>query len=460
MTDFNAPPPVATPSSAAPDAGGPHFPLAGRSPPAARPIEFGGWLPAFKLFGNCGAHPQFAHTAEPPAGYCFVNSGGADSAASRPRRLWRRALAAPRVAAAAVQLALDCFRDGAGPASTLRFLLSRHLRSQLALPASERPVFITSVPFTLGQYPWVIEIEDTISLFFPFVHNGRTAGVNMAEARCFRPLRTLLEAPNCRAIVTHMKSTADSLPRLFDSAIVGEKTHHIPLGVALPPAPKQPRSRDRVELLFSNSWHQGPSSFYIRGGLDVLEAFAQVAPRHPRARLTLRTMLPEDLAPRYRRLIEQCGVRVLDRFMPNEEWAALREASHIYVLPSDRIHIVSVLQAMSYGMATIVSDGWGMQEYVDHMRTGWVAPGRYGKVTWCDEATGTLREEYSLMRTADPQMVARLAEAFTRLIEDEATRDRMGGAARAEVETRFNLENWNRGLQRIFDRSLPGEKAA
>ena len=40
----------------------------------AVPVEFLGWLPTFKWFGNCGAHPQFGHTERPPAGYKFVRS--------------------------------------------------------------------------------------------------------------------------------------------------------------------------------------------------------------------------------------------------------------------------------------------------------------------------------------------------------------------------------------------------
>ena len=38
------------------------------------PIEFAGWLPCFREFGNCGRHPQFAHAGAPPAGYRFVSS--------------------------------------------------------------------------------------------------------------------------------------------------------------------------------------------------------------------------------------------------------------------------------------------------------------------------------------------------------------------------------------------------
>ncbi|MFM7149694.1 MAG: hypothetical protein ACKO23_07620, partial [Gemmataceae bacterium] len=38
------------------------------------PVEFAGWLPIFEFSGNCGRHPQFAHTQEPPPGYRFTCS--------------------------------------------------------------------------------------------------------------------------------------------------------------------------------------------------------------------------------------------------------------------------------------------------------------------------------------------------------------------------------------------------
>ena len=45
------------------------------------PVEFTGWLPVFLNFGNCGTHPQFAHTQEPPPGYRFVRSKPAEGVA-------------------------------------------------------------------------------------------------------------------------------------------------------------------------------------------------------------------------------------------------------------------------------------------------------------------------------------------------------------------------------------------
>jgi glycosyltransferase involved in cell wall biosynthesis len=76
----------------------------------------------------------------------------------------------------------------------------------------------------------------------------------------------------------------------------------------------------------------------------------------------------------------------------------------IYVLPSARLHVVSILQAMAHGLAVVVSDGWGIDEYVDDGRNAVVVPGRYGKCSWMD-GNGMLRENYEPLLSADPVVV-------------------------------------------------------
>src|SRR5262249_6500902 len=138
------------------------------------------------------------------------------------------------VLTAAVRLFFRLLGRGAKPVPTLRFLRSRHYQSQLMLPRRPRLVFLTSVPYTFGQHPWVIEIEDCISLFFPFVGNGQTGNLPIEQSPYLPIVRALLESDNCRGIITHMRATADALPVLFRSERIAAKTFHVPLGVRLP----------------------------------------------------------------------------------------------------------------------------------------------------------------------------------------------------------------------------------
>ena len=58
------------------------------------------------------------------------------------------------------------------------------------------------------------------------------------------------------------------------------------------------------------------------------------------------------------------------------------------------------------------------------------------------------------MYTSDPAVVEGIVEAVSRLVEDRQLRARLGQTARADVETKFNVEQWNRGLQAAFDRAM------
>ncbi len=455
---------------------------------SASAVEFAGWLPVYELAGNCGQHPQFKHTGEPPAGYRFTCSAPAEARAyGLGERLslslqnaWcaaigganavLRILAAflrPRAGVtlrarvnvffALIRLVFSLLIRGCSPVAILKFLQTRNLQSQLLIGDHREPVLLTSMPFTFGQSPWVIEIEDPTTLFFPHIQNGNTAHLDYATTPVFPIVKTLLEADSCKAILTHMQSTAKLVATLFDSDIITRKIVHSPLGVKLPAKHQRhdPAGDDEpIELLFINSWCQVPENFYVRGGLDVLEAFDILRIRYPQLRLTLRTDLP-GLADHFHRIIEAGNVRIINRFVTAEEMADLHESSHIFLLPAARVHIVSLLQAMSYGLAVVGSDGWGMQEYLEDDRNGLVVEGRHGVASWPDEEAGVLRENYQTMHTADPVVVEGIVEAVSRLVEDRALRRRLGRAARQDVQDRFNLDQWNRGLQRALDMARP-----
>jgi glycosyltransferase involved in cell wall biosynthesis len=447
------------------------------------PVEFAGWLPIYEASGNCGRHPQFRHTADPPPGYRFTCS--APPARTGPS-LWERLLpvlevvgqallavallfrplvalfqpgprggwrARARVLAALARLAVALRRNGGRLVPILCFLRTRHFRSQVLLGNRRDLVFLTSMPYTYGQGPWVVEIEDPTTLFYPHIQNGQTCSADLARSPYFPIVKTFLEHDSCKGVLTHMRSTAGLVRALFRSEAVSAKVRYVPLGVPLPARWQRHEESEPIDLLFINSWCQVPTNFYNRGGLDVLEAFATLKERYPQLRLTIRSHLP-GLAPHYHRILESGWVRVIDRFLSAEEMDALLADSHIFLLPAARVHIVSLLQAMSYGLAVVASDGWGIEEYVEHGRNGLVVKGRYGKVSWADEEAGMLREDYGPMGLSDPEVVRGLVDAVSLLVEDRLLRRRLGREARRDVETQYNLERWNQGLKEAFDQAL------
>ncbi len=442
-------------------------------------IEFAGSLPVFARFGNCGFHPQFGHTDRPPEGYRFIRKkfGREDRSISDVERVILLFVWCFRIAIVAAialvriiarygivhffrmcgRLMWQCVvfaRAGAGPIPILRFLQSRHFRSQMMLPRRASLTFITSVPYTYNQRPWIIEIEDSTTLFFPFFENGKTYKIDIRQSPYYRIVRSLLESHQCRGIVTHVKSTADTLPKLFASELIAKKTSYIPCGVKVPLRwQRHEHEGGPIDLLFTCSWHQNPQSFYLRGGLEVLDAFAILHERYPQLRLTLRTHLP-PLAERHLRIVDRCWVRVIPRYLPEKEMDQLFESSHVFLLPAARIHIISLLKAMSYGHVVVATDGWAFEEYLTHDDNGLVVPGRYGKVSWMDEQTGILRENYKRMYKSDPIVVAGIVEQVSRVVDDIHLRRRIGQNARHAVETKYNIDSWNLGLKEAFDKAI------
>jgi glycosyltransferase involved in cell wall biosynthesis len=447
------------------------------------PVEFAGWLPVYRSSGNCGQHPQFAHTQAPPPGFRFTRSGRPPTepdplapAATPPgltTRLWRGLGAAFSLPAAVVRNSLDLgpaasltalaalvrlavrvLRGGCRPGAVARFLQTRHFRSQAMLAKGEGLVYLTAVPFTYGQRPWVIALESPTTLFHPFLQAGATLDVDVARSPYLRIVKALLESDRCRGIIAHVRSTARALPVLFGSDLIARKVSYCPRGVSLPDhRQSQEADGDDLELLFAGPWDQDPDGFFLRGGLDVLEAFALLHARYPRLRLTLRSRLPPRLSQHHHRLIERCWVRVIQRPLSDEEMGQLLRQAHVYLLPAARLHATSVLRAMSYGVVPVVSDGWGMREYVTHGRNGLVVPGRYGTASWMDEQAGMLREDYRPMYQSDPRVVEGLVEAVSRLVEEPQLRRTLGHNARSDVATVYSLEAWNQGLKAAFDRA-------
>lgn len=423
----------------------------------AVPVEYAGWLPSFLNFGNCGNHPQFSNINNPPKGYRFTCSKpnhGKLSLKEYILRYIRLSYSAYSIALAAIKFAILAYLNGAQSGDILCFLRTRDFKPQLLLSSRLNLVFLPSVPYTFGQYPWIIEIEDSTSLLFPFVRNGETLHINFQETPYFPIFKTLLESKQCKGIITHIKSTADNLPKLFNSKKISSKITYIPMGIQLPKTFHVIRKdKEDVHLLFNNSWHQDPRSFFLRGGLDVLSAFDKLRKRYKNIYLTVRSYLP-PMDSKYLKIIKDNNVRVITQFMTKSDWTTLIKESDIYLLPSARIHVMSLLEAMSYGLPVVVSDGWGFEEYIRDRINGMIVKGRYNKVAWMDNDTGMLRENYSLMSYPDPIIVDGMVEAVTSLIEDKSLYQRVSYQARADIETKYNLDNWNNAFKSALDKAI------
>lgn len=388
----------------------------------------------FNRIGNVAAHPQFRHVRHPPPGYRILTDERVSRVTLRDLlHIGRRVL--------------DVAVDSVGKVSiqtVARFLWTR----KLSPLACGEPIFVPSFPLVIGNEPWFIEIEDLTTLFFPFVHNGQTAAIDIRKHDVFPIVRRLLEHPSCLGIFTHIEETKAGLDKLFASDVISAKTRFIKVAylpgkpeIAPPVVTKRP-SAEPLRLFFNNSWHQAPMNFLLRGGLFVLNAcerlFRDGAPFH----LTIRSQLPPEIGERYRSLLSSPAVSIFGGYLDWQSYSMLMSGCHVYLLPAARVHVYSLLEAMYHGLAVVTSNGWGIGNYVTHAVHGLMLPGLYGLASWQSD-NGQLSENYEPMRRDNREVEDNLYVTLRGLIEDDDHRVQLAAAGQTFVRHELSIERFN-----------------
>jgi glycosyltransferase involved in cell wall biosynthesis len=353
------------------------------------------------------------------------------------------------------------------PSSELveEFIVSRGLQTQAMMLAPCDLHFLHTAPLTLGIRPWILHIEELITLFAPFVWHGTSADVNIRDLPAYRMVKHLLEAPSCRAVLSHLKHSHEFLPVLFDSEILRGKSHHVPLGVEFSSAATkkigelQDRrgSGPRTTFLFTNSWSQQEGGFILRGGPDVIGAWIELVAKYPNCQLIMLSTLPvSHYGPEFPKFVRQIpNLHVIDHRVSDDELVDLMMAADVFLVPSVGLHALSILRAMYCGMAVVVSDAPGNDEFVTGGETGVIVPGRRGKTAWYDDI-GFLHQTFQpVFGTKLGDFAANLFRAMEQLVTDGERRRRIGQAAREHVRRHHRIEEWRAGFKAILDQVRP-----
>ena len=183
----------------------------------------------------------------------------------------------------------------------------------------------------------------------------------------------------------------------------------VPNGVPLPDLEAPRRLEDREPtLLFVGDLTRA------KGVFDLIRAFARIAPRFPRVRLTL---VGGEPAPALRRVLAESGVQervACPGWLGPRRLRAELAGAAFFALPSYAEGMpMALLEAMSWELPVIATPVGGVPQVIEHGKNGLlVAPG---------DIDGT-------------------AAAIARLILEPALRQSLGTAARRTIATRFSLE--------------------
>lgn len=329
-------------------------------------------------------------------------------------------------------------------------------RRGIQIPIRENTLsFLPGFLFCIQNTPWIVEIEDVVTLFFPFIENGKQpGGKELKDMEAYRFTKYMLQKEACIGVIAHVKSTVDTYRALFPDTEIANKISYIPMCHENVPAGDICRTYQKslgkkVRLFFSSSWAN--SNFNVRGGLDVLASFDKLCRKYDNVELILKCAVPEDMPKKCHDIMRRYKdrIHVIDEQLAESEMAALMKNMDIFLLPSARVHIISILRAMATGLPVVASDGWGISEYIQDGVNGSIVAGRYGKTSWIDEE-GMLREDYSVLKEVDEAFAESLAEKIEQIISDEKYRFRITKNAMNDISTRFSVENWNRELEEVF----------
>lgn len=306
---------------------------------------------------------------------------------------------------------------------------------------NSRPLFnLMAVPAARAlRKPIILEMsllgsDDPLTLRARIRRNGRPPVRRQA-------LRYLL----FRQASAYVSKSAPLTQAFAESGLPRAKLWEIPYAVDMrlyhpPSAEEKDALRGRLGLPPSETIILFVGGLSPRKGVqELLRAFRQVLHRCPRSRLVLAG--PGDkYDPGYvkslHRYVEEAEledkVAFVTRLVPNVD--EFMRAADIFVLPSSREGLpISVLEAMSCGLAVVASD-------IPEISSSQIRDGLEGILVPAGHEDG-------------------LADALGRLIEDAAARDRLGQAARRRVKDEFSIDVVDRRYGSLYARLLDGPSA-
>ncbi|MGE0456257.1 MAG: glycosyltransferase [Vicinamibacteria bacterium] len=298
-------------------------------------------------------------------------------------------------------------------------------RSDLGLPLRLRRVLLADPSDVVHASLFFANLVTTVALA------GKRAPALVLSQRCsyrdgLNPLlRAVAHACHRRAHALIVNSRASA--REATAAVPRERVVYVPNGVAKPPGTQEAPSARPPGQLVACVGQLTPE----KGHRFLIEAWPEVARRHPDARMVLAGEGPmrEVLLARIRALGIQESV-VLSGFDPHP--GKLLEAADVYVQPSLSEGMPNaVMEAMSLGLPVVATAVGAVPDLIEHGSSG------------------------CLVSPAD---AGALTSALDALLDDVPKRRRLGAAAARRMRSDFSVATMVDATLAVYRRAL--ERAA
>ena len=254
--------------------------------------------------------------------------------------------------------------------------------------------------------PWVADIEGLFSLMISW-NNSKKAKSKVGR---------ILLRDNCKKILAWTEATKRDLIEKFPE--IKDKIEVV--YPAIPFKNINKKKTNEINLIFSGRY------FYDKGGLHALEVIDKLTKKYKNVYGIVNSEVPEEILKKYskNKKIKFYGL------IPQKKLFELYENSDILVYPgySDSFGF-AYLEAMSFGIPIVTSEGYARKEIVEEEKIGFVVN----------------RKEDVL------DMINKTSE----LIEDEDLREKMSKECiRVIKEGKFSIKERNKQLKRIYEETI------
>jgi hypothetical protein len=284
--------------------------------------------------------------------------------------------------------------------ATPRFIEWLDIDAQCAIEAQSQgldALFLHTTPLYVGNQPFLFHFESFPSLFMPFMFTGTTTGIDLPSQGYFKLVRSVLESDRCLRIFSHVRSSLEILCWVFDSPLIAGKCHHVPLGIRVrdnATATAKYEQPGPLRMLYTNSLHNHPDSFYLRGGHHLLSALARLRARGVDVELTVLSAVPDDFEDRFPPA-EMTGVTWIDERVDDTTLEKLFLDHHLFALPAAGLHSHSLMRAFAHGCVPIISDAPGYEEYTRGIEDSVLTVQGVRSLIYHREESGWLSDQYA-----------------------------------------------------------------
>ena len=292
------------------------------------------------------------------------------------------------------------------------------------------------LPNSLAERPFFIHFDFMPMMFLPFAAAEHMHFPDQ-DPGIYRILKQQLESPACLGIITHAQDASRQFADIFESPAIERKCTliNLPSDIGERPVESRRQARTRgqegtITLFFAASASFTADGFFARGGVDVLNAFADLSEEFDNLRLILRGQIPAILSPRLARLArEHPRIQWIPDRLSQDEHEDLLYRSDIFVMPSIGVYRNGLIQAMRLGLVPVISDCFYAENFIEPEVTGMIARGR-SHITRIAAQPGSFRSDWRAIygavdRPSDPIFFENFTGAIRRLVTDRALLQRI-----------------------------------